>query len=75
MNCREVTEFLLDYFAGGLPAGERAVFDEHLADCPDCRTYLAHYRQTVLLGAEAFAGPAEAVPEDLVRAILAARPR
>jgi anti-sigma factor RsiW len=79
MNCREFTEFLLDYFDGTLTDAERALFDEHLAECPFCRDYLATYRQTVVLEREAYADPAAAppasVPEELIRAILAARPR
>jgi anti-sigma factor RsiW len=76
MNCREFTEFLDGYFDGNLPDAERDVFDEHLAECPDCRAYLQTYRTTVRLGRAAFApeaaAPADA-PEDLIQAILAAR--
>jgi len=75
MNCREFTEFLDAYFSGELPDAERDVFDEHLADCPDCRAYLQSYRMTVRMTRAALATaptPAE-VPEDLVQAILAAK--
>ena len=79
MNCREFTEFLDDYFAGTLTDAERAVFDEHLAECPFCRDYLATYRQTVVLEQEAYAvpdaAPPASAPEELIQAILAARPR
>jgi anti-sigma factor RsiW len=78
MNCREFTEFLDDYFDGTLTDAERAVFDEHLAECPFCRDYLATYRQTVAVVREAYAVPAAAppasAPEELIQAILAARP-
>ena len=78
MNCRDFTEFLNLYFDGELSAAERAVFDEHLAECPDCTTYLQNYAETVRLGRAALAGtgdvPAE-VPADLVAAVLAALKR
>jgi anti-sigma factor RsiW len=75
MNCREFTEFLDAYFSSELPDAERDVFDEHLADCPDCRTYLQSYRMTVRMSRAALvteSTPAD-VPEDLVQAILAAK--
>jgi anti-sigma factor RsiW len=79
MNCREFTEFLHEYLFGNLPAEERAEFDKHLAECPWCVAYLDSYRTTILLGQAAFSAaegppPADA-PEDLVQAILRARPR
>ncbi|MFO0810637.1 MAG: zf-HC2 domain-containing protein [Gemmataceae bacterium] len=77
MTCREFIEFLYAYDAGGLADAERAVFDDHLAECPACQVYLRTYRQAVRLGKAAFAPtndavPAE-VPEELVQAILATR--
>jgi anti-sigma factor RsiW len=75
MNCRDFTEFLNLYFDGELSAAERAVFDEHLAGCPDCTAYLQTYAATVRFGHAAFIidGPVPpAVPADLVTAILAA---
>jgi anti-sigma factor RsiW len=79
MTCRELVEFLMDYLAEELPADERRRFDEHLADCPDCVAYLTSYKETVRLGRAVCkelqdAVPAE-VPEELVQAVLAARPR
>jgi anti-sigma factor RsiW len=75
MNCREFTEFLNLYFDGELSAAERAIFDEHLAVCPDCTAYLQNYAATVRLGRAAFEGngavPAD-VPADLVTAVLKA---
>ena len=77
MKCREFIEFLDDYVDGALPAAQRHFFDEHLAGCLDCQTYLESYKRTVRLGKLALAdgdGPVPAdVPESLVRAILAAR--
>jgi anti-sigma factor RsiW len=77
MTCRDVAEFLMDYLEGLLPEPQRMCFEEHLGQCPDCVAYLATYRQAVRLARNAcFSGadsaPAE-IPEDLVRAVLAAR--
>lgn len=77
MTCKEFIEFLMDYLGGELPPGERACFEAHLGDCPDCLAYLDMYKQTVKLGKAAFCQergrlPAD-VPEELIRAILAAR--
>jgi len=76
LTCREVSDFLAAYLTNELTARERTLFDEHLAVCSDCRTYLRQYEVTRVLckGAlETDAADAE-VPEELVRAILAARP-
>jgi len=77
--CRELTDFIYAYEEGELPSDERAAFDAHLAECPDCVAYLAGYRRSVALGKQAFEEPDEPVPDevpdDLVRAVLAARRR
>ncbi len=77
MTCREFIEFLWRYVDDGLLREEREVFDEHLAKCPHCVKYLQSYRETARLGKIVFPHlegtvPTE-VPEDLVKAILAAR--
>ena len=71
MTCRECIEFLGRYLGDELPERQRATFDAHLAECPQCIHYLDAYRRTVEL-AQATAEPG-LVPDDLVRAILAAR--
>jgi hypothetical protein len=67
------------YLGGGLPALVRAEFDRHLALGVNCQRYLTSYEQTVTLGKRAFddadASLPNEVPEDLVRAIIAARRR
>jgi anti-sigma factor RsiW len=79
MTCREFTDFLADYLDGDLALAERSRFDEHLAECPDCLVYLRGYEQTVRLGKalcrDDHDAVDDAVPEELVRAILAARTR
>ena len=79
MTCREFADFLFDYHAGDLPEEEKVAFDRHLALCTNCVEYLRQYQATVQAGRAAFAAsdaevPPE-VPEQLVKAILAARTR
>ena len=77
MTCRECAEFLADYLANELPNDVRAIFERHLSLCPNCVTYLDQYRDTIVACQRAFAaGTAVAepeIPEELIRAILAAR--
>ena len=79
MNCREFVDFLMDYVEESLPRRQRTTFEEHIGECASCGTYLDTYRETVRLGQEICRDPEGAVPEDvpeeLVRAILAARER
>jgi anti-sigma factor RsiW len=79
LGCREFIDFLMAYLDGELDPPTRALFEDHLQVCPACVAYLESYRATVELGREALRGargdepvPTE-VPEDLVRAVLAAR--
>ena len=77
MTCREFADFIMDYQSGELSSELRARFDHHLDLCDNCRNYLTSYEETVKLGKTAFDDehaelPAD-VPDELVRAILAAR--
>ena len=77
MTCRDFAEFLSQYVSGELAMAERAEFEAHLAECPTCVAYLDTYQKTIQLGKTAYAHPEDQVPdevpEQLVRAILAAR--
>jgi anti-sigma factor RsiW len=78
VTCRELVEFLMAYLDGELPEGQRAAFEEHLRLCPPCEVYLRTYEDTIRLGKGACRVEeelAEDAPDDLVRAILAARER
>ena len=79
MTCRELIEFVAEYLEETLPETERDEFERHLQDCPYCVDYLESYRTTVglvrTLGDDPDASIPEDAPEDLVRAILAARKR
>ena len=47
MTCRELVELVTDYLEGGLPAGERALLEAHLAECGHCVEYVAQMRRTI----------------------------
>jgi Putative zinc-finger len=79
VTCREFADFMMDYPSGELSTESRAVFEYHLSLCINCWRYLVIYQDTVKLAKRAFedddADVASHVPEELVKAILAARPR
>jgi anti-sigma factor RsiW len=75
VTCRDFAAFLYAYADGALARAERDAFDAHVAACPDCRRYLAQYLDTIAAAPDAFdEAQFVTVPEDLVDAILAARP-
>jgi predicted anti-sigma-YlaC factor YlaD len=47
MTCKELVELVTEYLEGTLSALDGARFEEHLAECPGCRTYLQQMRQTI----------------------------
>ena len=47
MSCKELVELITEYVEGTLPEPDRARFDQHLAFCAWCRTYLEQMRLTV----------------------------
>lgn len=79
LTCREMDDFMVDYFDGKLPTGTRLSFDLHLRLCPRCREYVRGYRKSMELTRRVFEEPdAEVpaeVPAELVSAILDARRR
>ena len=83
MTCRELADFIIDYVDGELEADVRSNFERHLTRCPNCVRYLAAYRTSIQMGRRALDADADAdrsaaeagAPEDLINAILAARPR
>ena len=77
MKCRECDEFLVDYVAGELPADVLATFELHLSRCRNCRAYLEQYRATIKAGKTACEAYKDGLrmPEELIRAILAAKPK
>jgi anti-sigma factor RsiW len=77
LTCRELADFLGDYVSGELSPEVRMVFEEHLAECPDCVTYLRTYEDAIRLARNAVGSDPvpPTVPAELVQAILAARHR
>ncbi len=77
MTCRELADFIADYLSGALPPDTRAQFERHMGVCTNCVAYLDGYKTTVEIGRRAFDDPdapvPDTVPEELVKAILAAR--
>jgi anti-sigma factor RsiW len=77
VTCQEVAGFLMDYINSELSETQRAIFEEHLGICPECVAYLRSYEITIKASKSACAHVRDPdtneVPEDLVRAILAAR--
>ena len=49
MNCIQLVELVTDYLEGSMPAEQRARFDEHVAGCDGCTTYLEQFRITIKL--------------------------
>jgi anti-sigma factor RsiW len=77
LTCRELVDFLDDYFDGVLEGPARAAFHRHVAACPSCVAYMNTYRASTRILREALRdrpGLPEDVPAGLVAAILAARP-
>lgn len=77
VTCREFIDFLMDYLSGDLPDDQRQEFDRHLGECPSCVAYMKTYKQAVEIGRSVLAPTddpvPEDVPEDLLKAIFAAR--
>ena len=73
ITCREMLTFLAEYLSGALPPARREAFDEHLSRCPECVAYVNNYQAIVGLAKRASEPLPDEVPEDLVRALVAAR--
>jgi predicted anti-sigma-YlaC factor YlaD len=75
LTCREMTDFLADYLDGSLSPAERHLVGKHLADCPECIAYLRSYAETIRLARQTREDDSlsDTIPDELVRAILAAR--
>jgi len=47
LTCAEIVELVTDYLEGGLPVDGRERFEEHIAYCDWCLTYVDQMRQTI----------------------------
>ena len=74
MTCRELVDFIDAYRSDELSGRERALFEQHLSECEQCRRYLDSYEATIELARAALDDPdapvPDQVPDSLVEAIL-----
>jgi hypothetical protein len=49
ITCQELMELVTEYLENTLPEQERNRFDNHLAGCGGCTTYVEQARQTIRL--------------------------
>jgi anti-sigma factor RsiW len=49
ITCQQLVELVTDYVEDRMPVEERMRFEEHLAVCGPCRTYLKQMRETIHL--------------------------
>jgi anti-sigma factor RsiW len=49
LTCKELVEVVTDYLEGEMPAEQRLLFEEHIAWCDWCQTYVDQMRETVRL--------------------------
>jgi anti-sigma factor RsiW len=69
LTCRELVELVTDYLEGALDDDTVRRFDEHLALCPGCVTYLDQMRETASrLGTI----PVESISEETQASLLSA---
>ena len=77
ITCREFEEFVLSYLDGELTPKQNRVFKMHLSLCRECREYLNAYQTSIELSKQLLREPSMPVPdeapEDLIKAILAAK--
>ena len=76
MKCRELADFLMDYVSGELPVESREHFEFHLSKCKNCHEYLIQYEVTIKAGkiaCDELSDEMGAIPDDLVKAVIAAR--
>ena len=78
LTCAELDQFVVDYLDQKLSRWQRFKFHFHVLFCPKCRVFLENYKKTVEIEKRTTASrrPAiEVAPEELIRAILAAKPK
>jgi anti-sigma factor RsiW len=61
LACEELVEIVTEYLERAMPEPERRRFEDHLADCEGCTTYLDQMRRT--LGALGALTPESIAPE------------
>jgi anti-sigma factor RsiW len=46
-ECKDVVKLLSDYIDGECSSEDRALIDVHLADCPECITFVNTFRKSI----------------------------
>lgn len=69
LTCQELVELVTDYLEGALDEETRARFEQHLAVCPGCETYLAQMAETARRMGEV---PVETLTDEMQSTLLAA---
>lgn len=52
LSCQELVELVTEYLEGALPEPDRRRFEEHLAICDGCSTYVEQMRTTLRVTGE-----------------------
>lgn len=69
LTCQELVELVTDYLEGVLDEDATARFDQHLAVCPGCDTYLDQMKETASLLGEI---PVESLTDEMRGTLLSA---
>ena len=69
MPCLELVELITDYLEGTLSEVDRLRFEQHIAECRHCRTYLLQMRQTIQALGKL---PEETIPDEVESRLLRA---
>lgn len=63
MNCEQANEMMVDWLNNQMPASERAAFEIHLDECPDCQAELKATRQLwEVMGSVSVPKPSDNLP-------------
>jgi anti-sigma factor RsiW len=69
LTCKDFVELVTDYLEGTLDAITTERFEQHMAICPGCETYLNQMRETAARLGEI---PVETLPEQVQATLLSA---
>jgi anti-sigma factor RsiW len=67
LPCQEFVELVTDYLDGALDEETADRFEQHLALCPGCDTYLSQMKETASVMGEI---PVETLPEEMQATLL-----
>lgn len=70
LPCRIIVELVTDYLEDALDAATRDRFEEHLAECEPCVTFLEQMRTTVALVGEVPEADVRTLPDDVRQHLL-----